>query len=115
MVDYQQREQNSHEPDEPRLGPRRGALLYMPRPRSIPKPIGGWNAHSLTRREEEVVALVFRGIIGKRAAQELGISYETLRRHEYNIRQKLGVSSSLELVTSAYRQGAVQLWTEESK
>lgn len=69
-----------------------------------------WLETALTPREEEMVALMFRGVVGVKAAELLGISHETVRRHEANIRLKLGVRNSLEIVTLGYRQGAMKLW-----
>jgi len=43
----------------------------------------------LTRREEEVLTLLAKGLLYKEIASHLGISTETVRRHCFNIYEKL--------------------------
>ncbi len=47
----------------------------------------------LTPRERELLDLLSRGLRPKSVAQELNLSYETVRTHIKNIYKKLGVSS----------------------
>ncbi|UTA46982.1 helix-turn-helix transcriptional regulator [Simiduia sp. 21SJ11W-1] len=51
----------------------------------------------LTAREQDVLGLMLSGYSTRFAADKLGISTETLRRHRKNIYQKLDVSSQTEV------------------
>ena len=51
----------------------------------------------LTAREQDVLGLMLSGYATRFAADKLGISTETLRRHRKNIYQKLDVSSQSEV------------------
>ena len=51
----------------------------------------------LTGREKDVLGLTLQGCSTDRAAEKLGISIETLRRHRKHIYKKLDVSSQAEL------------------
>jgi len=57
---------------------------------------------SLTKREEEILRGVVRGLINKEIADELGISVETIRVHLKNIYEKLHVRSRTEAALKAY-------------
>jgi predicted ATPase/DNA-binding SARP family transcriptional activator/DNA-binding CsgD family transcriptional regulator len=48
---------------------------------------------ALTRREEEVAALVARGLTNRRIAEELFLSERTVHRHVSNVLKKLGIAS----------------------
>lgn len=61
----------------------------------------------LTDRELEVFALVGRGLSTRRVASQLGISVRTAESHKTNIRAKLGLADSTELVRAAV------LWTAQ--
>ena len=54
--------------------------------------------YQLTRREKEVLACVVNGLSHKMIADQLFISYETVRSHIKNIYEKLHVASLTELV-----------------
>jgi DNA-binding NarL/FixJ family response regulator len=62
----------------------------------------------LTARERQVVQLVAEGKSSKEIAAALGISLRTVETHRANIRQKLGLSSSAELVRYAVRNKIVE-------
>jgi DNA-binding NarL/FixJ family response regulator len=51
----------------------------------------------LSKREQEVVALVAQGLRNKEIAEKLFISAQTVKNHLHNIFEKLGVSDRLEL------------------
>ena len=53
---------------------------------------------NLTKRENEVMELILEGIDGYTIAEELGISYNTVKTHRKNIFQKTGCNSALELM-----------------
>lgn len=52
----------------------------------------------LTARERRVLAETVRGATSKEAAQTLGISRRTIEFHRANIREKIGVKSTVDLV-----------------
>lgn len=55
----------------------------------------------LTPRETQVLTLLCSGHHGKEIASLLGISYETVRKHQKNIYRKMKVNSALEAVLRA--------------
>jgi len=57
----------------------------------------------LTRRESEVFALISRGKGPTAIGQELGLSIKTIETHRENIKRKLGLSCSMDLVDLARR------------
>jgi predicted ATPase/DNA-binding CsgD family transcriptional regulator/tetratricopeptide (TPR) repeat protein len=61
----------------------------------------------LTRREEEIVALITRGASNKGIASELFISPATAARHVANILAKLGFTSRAQVAAWAQRGGGV--------
>ena len=62
----------------------------------------------LTRREEQVVALVADGLSNRDVAHELGLSEHTVKKYLYRIFDKVGVSSRVELVLYAVTRGAAR-------
>lgn len=73
--------------------------------RSTPEPTG------LSRREQEVAALVARGLTNRRIAAELFISERTVETHVHNILGKLGFGSRAQL---AARAADLQLGGDQS-
>ena len=67
---------------------------------------------SLTRREQEILALLAEGEPLPAIAQRLFISHKTVENHRSNIFRKLGIKGSMELVRYAARIGLidVDLW-----
>ncbi|MBC8095289.1 MAG: response regulator transcription factor [Akkermansiaceae bacterium] len=57
----------------------------------------------LTRREEEILALLAQGYVAKEIAQKLFLSYATVRTHLHHIYEKLHVSSKTEAVVKYLR------------
>lgn len=53
---------------------------------------------NLSEREAEIAVLIARGLANKQIAAELGISPATVRTHIYNLYQKVGVRSRVELL-----------------
>jgi DNA-binding response OmpR family regulator len=62
----------------------------------------------LTRREEEILALLTRGHTQKEIAQALSISPKTVATHIQNLLGKVDVHSRAELVARAYLLGLVE-------
>jgi DNA-binding NarL/FixJ family response regulator len=54
--------------------------------------------YRISNREAEVIGLISRGLSNKEIADELGVSFTTVRTHVYNIFQKTGASSRVELL-----------------
>ncbi|VIO72963.1 Response regulator protein TodT [Bradyrhizobium ivorense] len=63
---------------------------------------------SLSRREQEVMALVVRGLLNKQVGYELGISEITVKAHRGQVMRKMNVASFAELVNIAGRLGIAQ-------
>ena len=63
------------------------------------------NARALTRRELEVLRLVSLGWKTPQIADELGLSYHTVRNHIRHCRRKLGATTKLDAVLTAMRRG----------
>lgn len=52
----------------------------------------------LTKREEDVVALAINGLTNRQIARELGLSQHTVKNYMFEIFEKLGISTRVELV-----------------
>ena len=63
------------------------------------------NPRELARRELEVLRLVSMGWRTPRIAEELGLSYHTVRNHIRHCRRKLGAATKLDAVLTAIRRG----------
>ena len=61
----------------------------------------------LTKREGEIVKLICEGYRGKEIADQLFISIRAVNSHKTNIFNKLGISSSVELVRFAIEHGII--------
>lgn len=61
--------------------------------------------YNLTQREKEIVSYIITGVSYKMIADNLHISYETIRSHMKNIHIKLQVSTTTELVIKALNEG----------
>lgn len=72
--------------------------------------LGDWpGAHlGLTRREAEILTLLGEGLSPRLAAEQLGLSFETVRTHTRNLYRKLGVSDRAAAVAVAWREGLVR-------
>jgi two-component system, NarL family, response regulator NreC len=66
-----------------------------------PRSGGSENSGGLTLREREVLRLLAGGATSKDIAQRLGISPKTAQAHRENIKNKLGVHSTAEMVRYA--------------
>jgi two-component system, NarL family, response regulator NreC len=66
-----------------------------------PRSSDSGNSGGLTLREREVLRLLADGSTSKEIAQRLGISPKTAQAHRENIKNKLGVTSTAEMVRYA--------------
>ena len=62
---------------------------------------------SLTPRESEVLRHLAAGLTNKEIAQQLHISYETVKEHVQNVLRKLGVTDRTQAAIWAVRKGLV--------
>jgi DNA-binding CsgD family transcriptional regulator len=107
-------------PDHVRLGIRYGAFAnvvagvhvaaYLPEPGQdlrAPRPARARRAGQLTRREQESLRLVAMGMTTTAAAEQLGISPETVRTHVRNAMNKLGARTRAQAIAVAMRDGEI--------
>jgi RNA polymerase sigma factor (sigma-70 family) len=57
---------------------------------------------TLSNREREILDYLSKGLLYKEIAAELGISQETVRKHVYNIYEKLHVGNRIEAVNKLF-------------
>ena len=76
-----------------------------PSPLTPEPPSVGTNSVALTRREEEIAALVARGFTNRQVASDLSISEHTAATHVARIFKKLGLHSRSQLATWIIEQG----------
>jgi PAS domain S-box-containing protein len=82
----------------------------LPRPSSIRRHLcdngaGGGTPNPLTQRERQVFRLLTDGLANQRVAERLGISIRTVQQHRTNIRKKLGLKHTADLVRYAVYTG----------
>lgn len=66
----------------------------------------------LSKREQQVLALLVAGKSNREVAQTLCISHKTVEKHRASLMQKLNVGSLAQLLTLAVREGLVDLSIE---
>jgi DNA-binding CsgD family transcriptional regulator len=81
------------------MGKARWMFRLREQPHAIPTP-PAWRA-LLTRREQEVISAILRGWDNRLICEELGCSEATVKVHNKNIFDKLGVQSRTALVARA--------------
>ena len=59
----------------------------------------------LSRREQEILALLADGLVNKQIAARLGISTNTVKTHIELLFEKLGVTTRAEAVASGVKRG----------
>ncbi len=59
-------------------------------------------AHGITPRERQMIVLIARGLANKEIGAELGISETTVRTHIYNLFQKVGARTRIELLRKVH-------------
>ena len=76
----------------------------------------GASASRLTCRQQEILALVARGLPGKQVARHLGISPKTVEHHKARIFAKLGVANQTAAVSLALSESLSrsQMWSPSS-
>jgi len=74
-------------------------------------PVAVSSAEHLTRRELDVLKLTARGLSNEKIADQLGIGSRTVKQHLMNTYAKMGVSSRMEAVSKALREGWISLDT----
>ncbi|KAA2262609.1 response regulator transcription factor [Solihabitans fulvus] len=62
---------------------------------------------AVSRREDEVLQLVCRGLDNRQVAERLFVSSETIKTHVRNIARKLGARDRAQIVVHAFRTGLV--------
>ncbi len=73
-----------------------------------PLRVVNWNGENLlSQREEDVVRLVSYGLSNREIASELGLSQHTVKNHLFNIFNRLGVSSRVEVVLYAMNNSSL--------
>jgi two-component system nitrate/nitrite response regulator NarL len=71
----------------------------------LSKELAGEQRGIVTRREQLVLRLISQGLNNKRIAQELYVSVRTVETHKRNIKQKLGIDSTVGLMRYAIDYG----------
>jgi|ERR1043165_2343513 len=64
---------------------------------------------TLSRREQEILALLADGLVNKQIAARLGISTNTVKTHLELLFEKLGVTTRAEAVATGVRRGLLLL------
>lgn len=67
------------------------------------------SAGALTKREQEVIALIAKGYRTREMAQLLSLSHKTVEKHRTNLMRKLGLRSATAVVAYAITHGYVGL------
>ena len=68
-----------------------------------------WKEPNFTEREMEIVRLCAKGLTAKQIADQLCLSARTIETHKHNIFQKMGFSTTAELIHYAYQHGLVKM------
>jgi DNA-binding NarL/FixJ family response regulator len=63
---------------------------------------GNKNTEVLTPREKEILDFLSKGFLYKEIATDLGLSFQTVKKHIQNIYQKLQVQNKVEAMNKAY-------------
>ena len=77
---------------------RKVVAAFQNREKSTPSP----DINNLTNREKEILELLSRGLMYKEIAAEIFISIQTVRKHVYNIYEKLHVNNRIAAVNKFY-------------
>lgn len=66
--------------------------------------VQGKDKYGLTKREEEILLLLSKGLLYKEVADKLGIGTETVRTHCFNCYGKLSVNNRTEAINKYFRK-----------
>ncbi|MFM8472486.1 MAG: response regulator transcription factor, partial [Candidatus Kapaibacterium sp.] len=80
------------------------AMMQGRKPQTMPERNGG--SVSITRREEQILHLVARGLTSPQIAEKLSISSRTVETHRANLMDKTGASNMAGLVRYALLHAA---------
>lgn len=67
------------------------------------------NTFTITRREQEIIQLMSRGLSSKQIAYELHISLYTVQAHRRNILKKMNQNNSISVINMALNAGLINL------
>jgi DNA-binding NarL/FixJ family response regulator len=59
----------------------------------------------LTRREQQLVPLIGRGMTNRQIANQLSLSEQTVKNHLYRMKHKVGAGNRLDIVQTCHNQG----------
>lgn len=65
--------------------------------------------YQLTRREKEILKLIYDGVSNKEIAEKLSKSIRTIETHRFNIMKKLDVNNITELFKKVEREGILSM------
>lgn len=65
-------------------------------------------SHELTKRERQILQLIWSGLKNKEIGRRLKISVKTVEAHRANMMKKLDVSNTAQLLKSALTGGMVK-------
>lgn len=77
-----------------------GRTYYSPKIESFYKKAES-NFDIISTREDEIIKLIAKGLLNQEIAEKLHISPETVKTHKKNIKLKLGVTSTQEIINFA--------------
>lgn len=66
------------------------------------------DAPSLTKREQQILALLSHGMSNKMVAETLGIGYHTVRQHTKNARYVLRAKNTVHAIAIGIREGIIE-------
>ncbi len=76
-------------------------------PSNKPSPTAQGGDYQLTKREDQILKLIFEGVPNKDIAESLGKSVRTIETHRFNIMKKLKVNNITELLKKVEKEGLV--------
>ncbi len=85
-----------------------GRLFHQP-PQAAAKPLTSPSLPQLSEREITVLRLMVDGLRNKEAADRMGVSVKSVETYRARLMEKLGCSTTAELVRHAIRAGLVDL------
>ncbi|MFF4365444.1 response regulator [Streptomyces sp. NPDC001594] len=85
-----------------------GVRVSDPLPAPVPAPAPAGLRDLLTRREQEVLALLSAGLTNTEMAEHLGVGMTTVKTHIGSLKRKLGAPSRVALAAIAHREGLME-------